>query len=375
MARIAIVGAGPAGASAGWHLASRGHDVVLIDRAEFPRPKTCGDWITLGAVEELEHLGLTRAEIEREASPATINETVIVAPNGRRTTNVGRAPAYCIPRFVFDALLWRHAVAAGCRPIRQAIRDVAADHTLRHDFDQVIDARGAHAGTANAVALRAYWTVPRDLVDAGEATSVHIHTDAAVRRGYGWIFPVASDHQHVRFNLGVGLWKADSVSGRNVADFYARFIATNPVLQRWHQAGGRTTEEPAVGCHVGLGLWRNVVAAGGVLRIGDAANLADPLTGDGIGNALKSGRLVAEAIGDCTTRADAERAWQARHDQTLLPELRGALMIRRALVSTAGKNTAARLLSAAPFLRRRLHAALFGETGYVDIVLGGAARQ
>ena len=68
MARIAIVGAGPAGSAAGWHLATRGHEVTLIDRAAFPRPKTCGDWITLGAVAELDRLGLTRSIIESTAN-------------------------------------------------------------------------------------------------------------------------------------------------------------------------------------------------------------------------------------------------------------------------------------------------------------------
>jgi len=98
------------------------------------------------------------------------------------------------------------------------------------------------------------------------------------------------------------------------------------------------------------------------LRIGDAANLADPLTGDGIGNALKSARLVAEAIGERTSRAEAARRWQARHDEVFVPEFRAALSIRRVLVGTTAKNVTARVLAAAPPLRVRVHAALFGET-------------
>ena len=369
MARIAIVGAGPAGSSAGWHLASRGHQVTLIDRAMFPRPKTCGDWITLGSVAELARLGLTRARIEREAAEyAAITGTIIAAPGGRRTSGTPREPAYCIPRLVFDDLLWRHAVAAGCEPARRVVRHLAADPGLA-GFDHIIDARGAHAGTANAVALRAYWTVRRDRLDDGDAASVQIHTDAAFHRGYGWLFPVASDAESVRFNLGVGLWKADSVPGRSIADFYARFTATNLLLQRWR--AGAVIERP-VGCHVGLGLWRNTVAAGGVLRIGDAANLADPLTGDGIGNALASGRLVADAIDDGGTRERALGAWQARHDEVFRPEFRAALIIRRALVATAGKNLAARVLAASPSLRLRVHAAFFGEAGYLDIARPGS---
>src|SRR6266545_1000005 len=217
MARVAIVGAGPAGASAARHLASRGHDVTLIDRAEFPRPKTCGDWITLGSVAELERLGLPRADLERLAAQrASISGTVLVAPDGRRTMNPGRDVAYCIPRLVFDAILWRHAIAAGCRPMRLNVRDIGSgDATFLRDWDHVIDARGAQAGQPNAVALRAYWTARRDALDAGEDALVQIHTDAVFRRGYGWIFPVHGDAETMRFNVGVGLWGADSRPGRN----------------------------------------------------------------------------------------------------------------------------------------------------------------
>src|SRR5678815_4685837 len=162
MARIAIVGAGPAGSAAGWHLASRGHEVTLFDRATFPRPKTCGDWITLGAVAELDRLGLTRPIIECGASErAAVTHTAIVSPSGRRTVNPSREPAYCIPRTVFDNMLWRHAVKAGCRPMQRTVRSIGAgDGEFLREWPYVIDARGANAGDANAVALRAYWTVP-----------------------------------------------------------------------------------------------------------------------------------------------------------------------------------------------------------------------
>jgi flavin-dependent dehydrogenase len=367
MARIAIVGAGPAGSSAGWHLATRGHEVTLVDRAAFPRPKTCGDWITLGSVAELERMGLTRAEIERRTDErASITATVIVSPDGTRTSSEGRQAAYCIPRLIFDAMLWRHALAAGCRPERRSVRDIHTDSGLAGAFDHVIDARGAHAGTPNAVALRAYWTVRRDSPGAGDAAAVQIHTDARFRRGYAWLFPVGGDAETMRVNLGVGLWRADSGAGHTVADFYERFTSTNPVLARWRD--GAVMERP-VGCHVGLGLWRNSVADRGVLRIGDAANLADPLTGDGIGNALKSGRLVAEVIGAQASGTPAARAWQARHDAEFISEFRRALLIRSALVSSPGKNLASRLLLAAPRLRRRVHAVFFGETTYRHLTL------
>jgi flavin-dependent dehydrogenase len=365
-ARVAIVGAGPAGSSAGWHLASRGHEVTLIDRADFPRPKTCGDWITLQSIDELARLGMGRSLLEQLATEyAPVQTTVLVAPNLRSTICPGRETAYGIPRLVFDALLWQRAVAAGCTPVRRTIRAIGTgDGDFLRDWDHVIDARGAHAGDPNGVALRAYWAVPRTALDTGESARVQIHTDPLFRRGYGWIFPVHAHDGMVRFNVGVGLWAADSVRGRGVREFFERFVSTNPALQRWRDAAqpGRP-----VGCHVGLGIGGNRVADARLLRIGDAANLADPLTGDGIGNALKSGRLVADAIVKGADRPDAAARWQRHYDREFMPEFRKALLLRHVLARTSAKNLAAQLLDAAPRVRRRVHAALFGEITYGEL--------
>jgi flavin-dependent dehydrogenase len=266
-----------------------------------------------------------------------------------------------MPRLIFDTVLWRHAVEAGCRPIQRSVRDPAS---LRTGYDVVIDARGATAGAANAVALRAYWTVPLSALAPGEDATVQIHTDAQFRRGYGWIFPVSGGEAEVRINVGVGVWAADSTRGHSVADFYDRFVRTNPVITRWL---GQATRERAVGCHVGLGVGPNVVVSSGVLRIGDAANLADPLTGDGIANALKSGRLVAEAITASTDGAAAAERWQAQHDQSFVPEFTRALRLQRLLAGTTAKNLTAGVLAMVPPLRSRVHAAVFGEMPYAGL--------
>jgi flavin-dependent dehydrogenase len=362
MARIAIAGAGPAGASAACHLAARGHRVVLFDRAEFPRPKTCGDWITPGAVSELAALGLGREAIRARASELMpIRETVLIAPSGVTSRQRLQPEAYCIPRLVFDAMLLRQAVAAGARFERRAIKSLAADNVaFLQDWDYVIDARGAHAGRANAVALRAYWTIPHAALEPGDAHAVRIHTDAEFGEGYGWIFPVAADAAGVRFNLGVGTLTSTREAGRDVRDFFDRFERVNPVLGRWAAVADRTRP---VGCHVGLGLASNRVSEGRVLRVGDAANVADPLTGDGIGHALKSGRLAAEAI-DAAADGGAASRWQQAYERVIQPEVKLALRLQALLTATGAKNAAARSLTLFPPLRRRIHGAVFNEISY-----------
>jgi menaquinone-9 beta-reductase len=362
--RVAIVGAGPAGAAAGRHLATRGHSVTLIDRAPFPRDKTCGDWLTPAALSELSAMGLDRATLARLApGHATVTATRLVSPDGRASTRESGIAGACIERRILDHLVRERALAAGCVPLLRTIKDVAHDAALRADFDHVVDARGATAGTANAIGLRGYWAVRKDAVDADAANRVEIHTDAVCHRGYGWIFPVHADADVVRFNLGVGLWREDGGTGHSVADFLDRFAERNAVACVLTRAASGIVRP--VGYPVALGLWQNRVADGRVLRIGDAANLADPLTGDGIGNALASGRLLAEVIDASTGAGGVAKDWQRQYDTVFTPELRRALVLRQLLSSTMAKNVATRFLEhGAPSLGSRLHKAVFGETGY-----------
>ena len=367
MARIAIVGAGPAGAAAGCHLATRGHAVTLFDRTAFPRDKTCGDWLTPAALAELAALGLDADALTRGApGHAIITRTVLVAPSGRRSEHESAAPGRCIPRRILDAMVLAQATRAGCELVRRALRDVRRDDSTFAAHDHVIDARGAAAGRPNAIGLRAYWTVRRDAAAAIGSEQVSLHTDAEFRRGYGWIFPVHADASSVRYNIGVGLWKEDSRRGQTVTDFLAHFLGSHHSAHEICRAASESTRP--VGYPVALGGWRNRVAEDGVLRIGDAAQLADPLTGDGIGNALASGRLVAETI-DAARTADVAADWQRACDAAFAPELRRAFILRQLLVATPMKDLAALASTRGPAqFRDRLHSAVFGAIGYRDLI-------
>jgi flavin-dependent dehydrogenase len=360
--RIAILGAGPAGSAAACHLARAGRDVTLVDRADFPRDKVCGDWLTPAAVEALAGMGVDRATLARAApSHTTIDRGALGAPGGALSVAALPRPGLCVPRRVLDAAVRERALAAGCRPLKLHVRNVRDDPVLAA-FDVVVDARGANVGTPNAVGLRAYWTVPRAALDADACATVTLQTHAAFPRGYGWWFPVARGDELVTLNVGVGLLAADGRPGAHVTDFLAELEQRHATLARLRALSIDRTRP--VGYHVGLATWRNAVTNGTVLRIGDAANLADPLTGDGIGNALRSGALVADAIAQARDAQDAARRWQAAFERALLPDLRVALALRAALRGTGAKNAAARLLAHSPALRERLHGALFGAIDY-----------
>lgn len=361
---VAVVGAGPAGCSAAITLARRGHRVRLIDKARFPRDKVCGDWLTGGALAGLAALGIDRrALLAAGARPIAGNR--LYAPNGRSHEAAGGS--LCLPRLIFDDLLYRAALDAGCAPETRAVRDLAAEARA---CDALIDARGVYGGAANTVALRHYLAVPLDRAPAASLDRVHLFTDGTVRLGYGWIFPARATDDTLTVNLGVGLWKAaqrgaDS-GGEDVRAYLARFLASNP-LARALRAAAVEVDRPR-GHHLALVDRRAIVAHGRVLRVGDAANLTDPITGEGIANAIDSGVRAAELLDAAPDVAAAGRAWQAHYDGALLPRLRAAWRIRRLLGSTARKNTALALLRRSPAMARRFHHALEGTADYGAIV-------
>jgi menaquinone-9 beta-reductase len=391
---VAVVGAGPAGASAALHLRRAGCEVLLFDRAAFPRDKPCGDWLTPLAVREIAALGLDVTALQRRAgSSARIRSTSLRAPSGRTSRQAMAPPpldargvpdaerlesGLCVPRARLDALLVGQAVDAGCMLRQQAWDQVSPDTPGLTDFDLVVDARGSSAGPVNAVGLRGYWSLPSDraaalLKDLGmtaSADEVAIRALAGCRRGYGWVFPVDVQSRRITFNLGVGLWRADIRPGQGPREMLARFLAQDPLARAIEHHALKRSRPQGFPLALG-GWWAPQVGRGRWARIGDAAALADPLTGDGIGNALLSGRLLGAAVAAPWRAmtpphvAGPGDAWQARFEAEMLPELRRAWLLRQALVPEAAKNAAAWLLEHAHGgLRERLHQAVFGMRSY-----------
>ncbi len=118
-ASVIVVGAGPAGAAAGYFLARAGVDVLLVDQAIFPRDKICGDGNGIRALRVLEKMGLLDWAIRRGSNPFL--HCLLSAPDGSRVTTRSAGPrpdAYAIPRLELDAALLAQAVGAGAQPPR-----------------------------------------------------------------------------------------------------------------------------------------------------------------------------------------------------------------------------------------------------------------
>ena len=304
-----VVGAGPAGSTAALVLARGGARVALLDKARFPREKACGDFVGPRGVQTL-------ADLDIEVEGPRVGDMEVVGPSGRKV--VLRAfpgltyPGYAIvaQRARLDATLHRAAVDAGAEPVTGRAADAVysdsgelagfdiggADEPgrpTRLTADVVIGADGslsrvgAAAGLVDesqvlwAFAVRAY------LPDAPPLPRIHFWEPARMAGypGYGWVFPDDSGQANVGLGVGVrGDRRGGARASRDLPAFMAA-VGLDP------KAAGRT-----LGGWIKMGMVGTNPARGRTLLVGDAAGLVNSLQGEGIAQAIGSGRAAADAV-------------------------------------------------------------------------------
>jgi len=294
---VAVVGAGPAGATAARLLAARGARVSLIEARRLPRAKLCGGGLTPkaqrlvppGALETVERR-VHSLELRGGHFPA-----VRLDEPGAEIAMVERAR--------FDLALTEAAAAAGAE-----IRDDERVETLAEDgtgvtlttrrgtlrVDALVAADGDPSGIARRLGLggaadRHSLALEVDLPLAPDLPADTAVLSFAVRGGYAWYFP-KGDHG----NVGVGSYHVtprDGVTNAALREALVRFARSIEL-----DAG----EGRIAGHWIPQGLRRGPLASARVVLAGDAAATADPLFGEGIAYAIGSGIAAAQAIGDWT---------------------------------------------------------------------------
>ena len=321
---VLVVGAGPAGSAAAAWAARAGHEVLLVDAAQFPRDKTCGDGLTPRAIAEMQALGMG---VWLEDRPRNRGIRMIgfgaeheVAWNGPGLPTWGSAVA----RTELDNAIREVAVAAGARFIgglraqgaelgsagqvtsvsfsttdgEQQIsckRLIVADG-VRSQLGRVLG-REWHRNTVYGVAARAYIDSARH--DDPWITS-HLELrdeDHELLSGYGWIFPLGNG----QVNIGVGTLATErrpaDVKLKELLEFY-----TSQQRTEWG-LGGEPQRIASAMLPMG-GAVSNVAGVNWML-IGDAAACVNPLNGEGIDYGLETGRLAVQLLGE----RDYRTAW------------------------------------------------------------------
>jgi len=326
-ADVIVVGAGPAGSTAAREIARRGHRVLLLDRADFPRDKPCGGGISVACA----------ALLPFDLAPVveqTITGLVLGDPRtGTVTRDAGRPLGFLTQRRHFDALLLEHAEAAGVefhedQQVHQiarerdgtflvGVRRGSDDLEQVHRARVVIGADGANGVVARslgfeapvemAVALEGNLACPDGVPDWLQGR-VAI-TLGSAPGGYAWLFPKAD-----RINVGVG--------GRQSAGPLLR-----PALEEYARAFGWTIDQldDVRGHRLPLQRPGMAMSRGGAALVGDAAGLVDPLTGGGIYGAVFSGAALAPVVHDYLGGTTPDlRAYQRTIEREFLPGIRRA---------------------------------------------------
>jgi len=359
---VIVVGAGPAGAASAILLAERGFDVLVLDRAVFPRPKLCGEYLSPEAARVLDRLGVLKSLDVAGAVP--LAGMRITAPDGTVVTGryrpIGpwrpyRDHALAVPRETLDALL---ADRLRALPIdfreRTRVTDVLVERAQVVGVEAT-DANGtsqqfraplviAADGRASVVAYRlglrrphvlarmALVTYVTGLPDVGDAGEIFVDPP-----DYAILNPVAPDR--VNMSIVVPLAHGATFSSRLDAFFAAR-VKQLPHLARRVAGATIVARVRALGP---LAYRVAPPAVGGVLLVGDAAGFYDPFTGEGVFTGLRSAELATEVAagalrsGDCSVTALS--AYQgARH-----AAFAGKDRLTRALQLVIGHRRAANL--------------------------------
>lgn len=319
-ANVVILGAGPAGTAAAAHLGALGvRNVVLVDKHDFPRDKTCGSGVSPKGIETLKELGVWH---EVEPHGYWIKGIRIVTPGGYDSTqsagDVGQA--LVCQRRVLDHVLLKRAVSRGTRFV--------PDFHVTEAIEE--DGRVAGVRAADGREVRAKYTLvaggshcrvglpeqrPRKVIQAimgwwddvpFEPHHVEMVFDRMVEPYYGWLFPEGER----RVNIGITYEDPEGGAKKNARQLFTEFLDKH----YRSRLAGATQVGPWKGHPVVWSYEIEKLTAPGRVVIGEAGLMTHPATAEGIYQGMRSGMLGAEAVADVlsgrASEADAMREYE-----------------------------------------------------------------
>lgn len=346
---IIILGAGPAGIASALFLAKKGIPSTIIEKEEFPRDKVCGDCLGGYALSILHQLDKDLFERFIQYEKKLVGQGVhFFGPDKQKVTieavnTVGakiKEVALC-KRIDFDDFLYKEAKKHTYIHIIQNtfVSKLHFRDERVHLFDKngseigiskmVIIASGSNQSLVNQVrekklsrkhfasGVRAYYEGIEGLDRKG---FIELHFLKKIAPGYLWIFPL-NDNQA---NVGLGL-KSDIIIKKkvNLRHLLDVCIEENEYLRNRFRNAQKLS--PTKGFPLALGGKRNTISGDRYLLAGDAANLIEPLFGEGIGHAMYSGKFAAEQASLCLQKNDFSAQTNKAYDRSVYEKLGSTL--------------------------------------------------
>ena len=328
---VIVVGAGPAGAICALVLARSGHRALVVDRAEFPRDKTCGDQLMPDSINLLEKLGL----LERVRAVGLAQDRIrVFSPSRIDFVVSGRFIG--IRRLEFDMLLMQAAVEAGVSFAQGTVVDIKpsiSGKALVHaeEAAEPLQARVVVLATGTSVNL----ADKLGLIDRRQPSAVAMRTyiesdypldesflsyDRSLLPGYAWVCRVGNN----RFNVGCGMRFGTGLTPDSLRPKMAEFMREFPLVKELTRQGRRVSEFRGAPLRCGLAGCRGFVRDN-VLCVGEVIGTTFPFTGEGIGTAMQTGLLAGETIGLAIEKGDLGQlcTYADRIDCELRPTFRG----------------------------------------------------
>jgi flavin-dependent dehydrogenase len=289
-AEVIVVGAGPAGSACAWKLNQNGLQTVLLDKKVFPRHKLCAGWITPGVLKNL--------QVKKEEYPFGILtfERLFFHVGGRKF----RVPTcqYSVRRYEFDHWLLKRAAAPLHRHAVQTIKNENGNYIIDNSYRSryLVGAGGTHCPVFGAFfkdvnsrgQQRLITTIEEEFKYDYKDANCHLWFFENKLPGYAWYVPKANGY----LNVGIGgKFVTLRERGKTIRRYWDDFIAK---LAELSLVRGHTYQPRGYNYYLRQPLPAGQI--GNAFIIGDAAGLATLDLGEGIGPAIKSGILAADAI-------------------------------------------------------------------------------
>lgn len=348
---VIIVGGGPSGAACAIKLSNTGLKVGLIEKSIFPRDKTCGDALSTDVINQLPMLSEKLAVSFNGIAEKVPSYGVKIFSPDMNFIDIPfiykgkKSNGYICKRIHFDNFLFQFVkentdvqVFEGYN-VQEVIETETGVKIMtdKGDFESkiILGADGAHSVVSRNLAnlkvekdhysagLRVYY---ENVSSFHEDNFIELYFFNELLPGYLWVFPLANNQA----NIGLGMLSSEvSKSKINLKETLNTLLTSHPALKE--RFANAKPIETVKGYGLPLGSKKREISGNRYLLSGDAASMIDPFSGEGIGNAIRCGRVAADHILNCFKENNYSASFNKSYDKEIYRRMWGELKVSRTL--------------------------------------------